>query len=210
MSEKSVCPICQVRRARRECPAIGKSICAPCCGAEREESIACPLDCEYLAEAHLREKTIDRDRIPNEDVQVGEEFLRQQEEPLMFVGYALLQAASRTPGAVDQDVLEALEAMIKTRRTLESGLIYESRTGDAISAAVQTMVERSLTDYQKVRAENAEGSLRNSDVLGILIFLQRLGLARDNGRRRGRAFIDFLRRNMPETPAPDAGPALIL
>jgi hypothetical protein len=30
-------------------------------------------------------------------------------------------------------------------------------------------------------------------VLGIWVFLQRLGLANDNGRRRGRTFLDLLR-----------------
>jgi hypothetical protein len=34
---------------------------------------------------------------------------------------------------------------------------------------------------------------RDADVLGIWVFLQRLGLANDNGRRLGRTFLDLLR-----------------
>jgi hypothetical protein len=34
---------------------------------------------------------------------------------------------------------------------------------------------------------------RDVDVLTTLVFLQRLELDRHNGRRRGRAFLDFLR-----------------
>ena len=35
--------------------------------------------------------------------------------------------------------------------------------------------------------------IRDSDVLGVLAFLQRLEIDRNNGRKRGRAYIDFLR-----------------
>jgi hypothetical protein len=34
-------------------------------------------------------------------------------------------------------------------------------------------------------------------VLGILVFLQRLGLQHNNGRRRGRAFFGFLQTLLP-------------
>ena len=46
---------------------------------------------------------------------------------------------------------------------------------------------------------------RDADVLGVLVFLQHFDLDRDNGRRRGRAFLDALRefhprnRNHPES-----------
>jgi hypothetical protein len=43
-------------------------------------------------------------------------------------------------------------------------------------------------------------NLRDADLLGTLIFLQRLGLQYDNGRRRGRVFYDFLMDHFPEAP----------
>ena len=36
-------------------------------------------------------------------------------------------------------------------------------------------------------------SIRDATVLGVLAFLQRLEYSRNNGRKRSRAFIDFLR-----------------
>ena len=54
--------------------------------------------------------------------------------------------------------------------------------------------------------------LRDADVLGVLVFLQRLELQHSNGRRKGRAFLDFLRAYLPEPeeqPA-TAQPSLIL
>ena len=54
--------------------------------------------------------------------------------------------------------------------------------------------------------------LRDADVLGVLVFLERLELQHNNGRRRGRAFLDFLRAYLPEPPAEVAEqqPSLIL
>ncbi|MFQ5818139.1 MAG: hypothetical protein ACE5H2_09340, partial [Terriglobia bacterium] len=64
------CPICQTRRAKRFCPGLstsrwagpatgeagtGESICAPCCGAEREVTIDCPSTCSYLIAARRYE-----------------------------------------------------------------------------------------------------------------------------------------------------------
>jgi len=53
---------------------------------------------------------------------------------------------------------------------------------------------------------------RDADVLAILVFLQRLELDRNNGRPRGRAFLDFLREIYPSSPGvPTAGsPSLIV
>jgi len=46
-------------------------------------------------------------------------------------------------------------------------------------------------------------TMRDTDVLGALVFLQRLELQNNNGRRRGRAYFDFLRTYFPvQTPPP--------
>ena len=46
---------------------------------------------------------------------------------LLFCMVSLVHAALRTDSATDADALEALEALIKTYRTVESGLLYETR-----------------------------------------------------------------------------------
>jgi hypothetical protein len=43
---------------------------------------------------------------------------------------------------------------------------------------------------------------RDTDVLAVLAFLQRLEIDRNNGRKRGRAFIDFLRTQFSVAPGP--------
>ena len=149
------CKLCEKRRARRYCPGVEGEICAQCCGAERENSIDCPSSCEYLREAHLREKSlpVDPKDAAHKDIEVSEDFIRDHEELLLFSIYSLLNSSLRTPGAVDTDALDALEALIKTYRTAESGLIYESRAENAIAAAVQRVFSDSLADYSRPPAK---------------------------------------------------------
>ena len=210
-----ICKICGVRRARRDCPGVRGMICPICCGTEREVSISCPLDCAYLREARLHESKSRRDRedkappqpMPHPDVPLTEDFLEQHKDLLAFCGMLLLQAALETPGAVDRDVVDALEALIRTQRTLESGLVYQTRAGDQVAAAIQTRMERALEDYQRLRHER-EGlaGYRTAEILGVLVFLLRLSSRVINGRPRGRAFIEYLSQQMPiPEPPPEAG-----
>src|ERR1700749_2681782 len=119
MPETNLCKICGQRRAKRACPAVQGNICSICCGTEREVSLSCPLECEYLREAHRREKAVpvEPKDISDLDIEVSEAFIRSHEELLLFCVYSLVQGALRTPGAVDSDVLQTLEALIKTYRT---------------------------------------------------------------------------------------------
>ena len=54
----TLCKLCEKKRARRYCPGVSGEICPICCGTERENTIDCPSECEYLQEARLREKPI--------------------------------------------------------------------------------------------------------------------------------------------------------
>jgi hypothetical protein len=212
MSETILCKICGKRRARRHCPAVHGDICAICCGTEREVSLSCPLECEYLQEAHRREKPtpIDVEQLPDSDVAVTEEFLRDHEELLLFCMVSVVEAALRTNSATDADALEALDALIKTYRTTESGLLYETRPVNTIAAAVQRAFSTSLEDYQKLRAERENLSYRNAEILGVLVFLRRLGQRNQNGRPRGRMYLDLLRQMTPATARDEGVPGIIV
>jgi hypothetical protein len=201
MPEPVLCKICQKRRARRFCPAVSGDICTICCGTEREVSLTCPLHCEYLEEAHKREKPVDvpEAQMSNPDIRVTEEFLREHEELLLFSIYSLLQAALRTPGANDSDVLDVLEALIQTHRTLESGLVYETRPENTVALGIHRLFTASLEDYQKERGEREKlPELRNSEILSVLVFLHRLAQQNQNGKPRCRLFMDLLRRLTPD------------
>ena len=206
--------ICETRRARRFCPGVRGEICSLCCGAEREVTVDCPLDCEFLREGRRHEKAVERnaDDFPNRDIQVSEKLLRANELLLVFLAATIFRAAMEVPGAIDRDVLEALDGLIRTFRTLESGVYYESRPTNPLAGSIYAAVQDALAEYRT--GEQRELGLtktRDADVLGLLVFLQHFAISRENGKRRGRAFLDGLREFYPEEPeASDASASSII
>src|SRR5450432_141628 len=190
------CAICQTRRPRRACPGVGGEICSVCCGTEREVTVSCPLDCEYLQRARKRDPmpSIERGQIPNLDMRMTQSELREHEELLSFMAAAVLRAALKIPGVVDLDVREALDAMARTYRTLQSGIYYETRPENPLAAEICSFVQNALEEFRKNETERLGSTrTRDGDVLKILVFLQHFALDRNNGRQRGRAFVDALR-----------------
>lgn len=202
------CQLCEARPPRRSCPALGRDICAPCCGQEREESIDCPLDCEYLREArrHERPPGPDPATLPNRDIEVTEEFLDAQQALMVVTGRLLLAAAMETRGAVDLDLREALDSLTRTYRTASSGLVYESRPANMIAAAIAGRFQEEVGQFrEQIARESGVHSVRDQDLLGVLVFWQRMEWRRNNGRRKGRAFIESLFTLLPpqqESAAP--------
>lgn len=199
-----VCAICQIRRPRRFCPGVNGEICSLCCGTEREVTVGCPLDCPHLRDArkHDRPVPLAEEQIPNREIRVSEEFLEQHEALLAATGQALVNAGLTTPGAVDFDLREALTALVRTHRTLASGLYYESVPENVVAASIFRLLQSGIEAFRREETERLGlASTRDADVLTILVFFERLELDRNNGRRRGRAFLDFLRGIYPSSSA---------
>jgi hypothetical protein len=156
------------------------------------------LDCSYLREARAREKEHDLkpNDYPNLDIKIEESFLRRNEALLLFVASGLANAALDAGSTIDNDVKEALASLITTYRTRQSGLVYESRPENPMAARVQAGIQERINEIEEALRRN-EVSLRDSDVLGVLVFLQRLEVQRNNRRSKSRAFIDFLREFFP-------------
>ena len=190
------CALCHTRKPRRFCPGVRGDICSICCGTEREVTVDCPLDCEYLQEArkHDRPADINPDEFPHKEIRVTEEFLEDHEKLIEAASRGLMEAALDTPGAVDGDVRETLDALVRTYLTLQSGVYYETRPVNSLANQIFTSWQESMEDFRKSETERLGMSrTRDGDVLVALVFLQRLELDRNNGRPRGRAFLNFLR-----------------
>ena len=206
------CKICGIRRAKRACPAVQGEICSICCGREREETLACPLECDYLRAARLHERgaPVNPDAFPNQDIRVTDTFLRENETLLVALGRATLLAGLETRGAADGDVREALAGLIRTYRTMASGLYYESAPDHPVAAEIFRRIQDAAAEFRKGETERLQMTrTRDADVLGVLAFLQRLEIDRNNGRKRGRAFLDFLRGQFPDIVAAESAPLLI-
>jgi hypothetical protein len=140
--------------------------------------------------------------LPNKDVRLSEKFLRDT-EPLVFTLAVALKRAMEAGSAVDFDAREALDAEIRTYRTLQAGLIYDTRSPNPYAATIQQKLREAVEEFRKEEAQQrGMHTVRDADVLGVLVFLQRLEMRYNNGRRRGRAFRDFLTGYLPEAAPP--------
>jgi hypothetical protein len=178
-------------------------------------TVSCPLDCPYLRQARLHERLapVDLEQVPDRDIEVSEDFLEENEDLVAFLARGLVTTALETPGLVDSDVREALQALVRTYRSLQSGLLYESVPANPLAARLFQAVQSGVEQFrQQEREQRGLARTRDADVLGVLVFWQRVAIDRDNSRPRGRAFIDAICRFYPagaEAPAPAAS-SLIL
>jgi flagellar biosynthesis regulator FlaF len=198
------CPICEKRKPERFCPAKGEKICAVCCGTEREVSIDCPTDCSYLVSAHRYEDGHQRSLpadTPLLDDKIPQDIVYTHQQLMAALAFSIAKFCAVQPTAVDTDVLTAIEALAQTYKTLSSGIIYEKPPEAPLPRELYAALIAFLTEVKKQQAERANSAaLKDMDLFYLWVFLYRMGLLRTNGRRRSRRFIEFLRRQFPQSP----------
>jgi hypothetical protein len=212
------CAICQTRREKRYCPALHDKICPICCGTEREVRFDCPIDCPYLQEARRRElpralESLDPEQLFPK-VEVKQQVVYEREPLITGLSFALAKAARSDRGLHDRDLLLALDALTRRFDTLvNSGLHYAATLTSPPVECVIAELEKMLAQYREMEQKHVGYStLRDSEVLQVLVFLLRTGHARTSGRPRSRAFIDFLAEKFPaaETAGTPAAGSLII
>ena len=198
------CAICEKRKEKRFCPAVHGRICPQCCGEQREVTLDCPSDCVYLQQAREHERArplhdLDQAALFSQ-VEIGEQLLYEHEHLIMGLSYALAKSARADHLIKDSDLIAALASMTKTQETLvNSGLHYETPSASLSQQAVAAEVHKMLKEYREAEQKHLGYSrLHDSEVLGALVFLLRMGYARTSGRPKSRAFVDFVLGQFPE------------
>jgi len=154
-----LCASCGQRKARRECPALGRSICPTCCGTKRLVEIRCPSSCAYLAAAREHPAAVVRRQQERDVAQLLPTIreLTERQHQLFFLFHSVV-ARHRPEGLarlVDADVAEAAAAMAATLETASRGVIYEhtpqSPVAKSLLAEMKTLLaqmrERGTTVY---------------------------------------------------------------
>lgn len=201
------CAICQTRREKRYCPAVHDKICAICCGTEREVRFDCPSECAYLQEARRRELPRPLESLDPQPlfpkVEVKQQLIYEREPLVAGLTFGLAKAARSDRNLHDRDLLSALQILGRRLDTLvNSGLHYAEPVTSPPVQAIITELEKMLAQYRELEQKHAGySSLRDSEVLQILVFMLRTGFARTSGRPRSRAFIDFLMEQFPQAEA---------
>ncbi|HEY6338512.1 MAG TPA: hypothetical protein VIW68_08470 [Candidatus Sulfotelmatobacter sp.] len=198
------CASCETRKEKRFCPALHGRICPQCCGEQREVTLDCPSDCAYLQQARVHEKPPSVDLIDPAalflKVEVSDQFMYEREHLLMGLTFALARAVRSDCSLHDGDLLAALAALsTRYERLVNSGLHYEQAITSPAQQRVAGEVEAMLKEYREAEQKHmGYSTVRDSEVLKVLVFLVRLGYGRTSGRPKARAFAEFLLAQFPE------------
>jgi hypothetical protein len=143
------CPVCNQRKARRACPALGQSICTVCCATKRLVEIDCPRDCPHLAAAREHPAAVVK-RQQERDVAVLLPTIRELTERQQQLFFLFQTAIARhTPDGFarlnDDDIADAAGSLAATFETAARGVIYEH--------AAASTVARRLADDLKTMLE---------------------------------------------------------
>lgn len=217
------CPICAKRRGKRHCPGLARSrwagktetICAQCCGEQREATIDCPLDCPYLLAAHRYEAerpTTAPAELAFPQVALDRDFLEEHQQFIAALGLFFCRFAAEQKDVRDSDLLAALDALARGYQTLESGLYYEQPPDAPAARALYAAARDFLEQYSQQHQAERGASLRPGEVLRALVFLRRLGQRESNGRPLTRTFLNFLRAQLPaeaQATTPSAPPLIV-
>jgi hypothetical protein len=200
--------LCNQRRARRACPALGRHICAVCCGTKRLTEIACPADCVYLASAREHPAAAVR-RQQERDVARLTRMLRdlgdRQSEVLLAVmtHVARHEDPAELQALIDEDVIDAAAALAATFETAARGVIYEHRPASRPAARLMASLKQHLADLGR-RA----GSAFEREAAVVLRRIEEAAReARASEPDNRRAFLAWLRRVLEGLDALRTGPA---
>jgi len=179
-------------------------ICPQCCGEQREVTLDCPSDCVYLQQAREHEKPRSIEQLDQSalfpKVEIGDQFLYEQEHLILGLSSALAKSAQADHGVHDADLIAALSSLASNYETLaSSGLHYETPVTNLTHQAIANEVQKMIKEYREAEQKHIGYSkLRDSEVLRGIVFLLRMSMVRTSGRPKSRAFVDFLYRQFPE------------
>ena len=198
------CAICSDRKEKRFCLAVHGRICPQCCGEQRERTLDCPSECTYLQQARQHEKPRQLEDAPPEEVfpkvELSDEFLQAREPVISGILQTIGRLSRRDRSLNDREVIAALVNLAKSYRTLVgSGLIYEQVPPSLAQQALIEAVRQLLQEFRELEREHlGYTTLKDTEVLKVLVLALRLAHIHTSGRPLSRAFLDFLHDRFAE------------
>jgi hypothetical protein len=159
-----------------------------------------------------RRLQVDWSKIPFADVKIPFEFAESHKALLAALLSSLWEYARDHRQVVDTDAIAALQALAETYRTLSSGLYYEKPPDYLYRRELYHALKASLEEFKKEETQRLGlGNTRNGEIRDALIFLTQFGAVHENGRPKGRAFLDLIRTQVrPEAFAKPASNIVLL
>lgn len=204
------CPLCRQRSPKRECPALGQTICAVCCATKRQVEISCPPSCAYLSSARAHPAAaVQRRR--ERDFRFVLPLLRDLSDRqyrllLAFQATILKHAGSTLPPPNDDDVRDAAGTLASTIETASRGIIYEHQTASLPA-------QRIAADLRAVMGQiEREGAVKGLDRDAVTVLRRIERGAREAGAAfpedRDRSYLALLGRMMADAAGGAAGESI--
>lgn len=205
-----LCPSCGRRKARRACPALGRTICPVCCGTKRLVEIQCPSDCGYLAAAREHPAAVVRRQREDDAARLLPtiQHLTERQYQLFFLfqtGIARHKPDGFTR-LVDSDVAEAAAALAATLETAARGVIYEhtpqSRPAQSLATAMKTLL---------AQIQQQGGKVYDREAAIVFRAIEQGARTVGTPHERGTAYLELMARLLQGTGTgdtrQDAGPS---
>jgi hypothetical protein len=192
------CAICSDRKEKRFCLAVHGRICPQCCGEQRELTLDCPSECPYLQQARQHEKPRQLEDAPPEEVfpkiELSDEFLHAREPVISGILQTIGRLSRSDRSLTDREVIAALANLATSYQTLiGSGLVYEQVPPSLAQQALIEAVRQLLEEFRQLEREHlGHTTLKDAEVLKVLVLVLRLAHIHTSGRPRSRGFLDFL------------------
>ncbi|MEJ2111672.1 MAG: hypothetical protein P8Z37_17535 [Acidobacteriota bacterium] len=201
------CDLCEKRKAKRSCPAKNGFICAPCCGEKRVLELDCPETCPYLIAGRKHESDEFGKLLQSQDPQIREKsrkVLTEHQDVIAHLEYTIAQFRLSSRDLSDKDVSKAVDLLLHTYRTEDSGILYEKDADDLRVDSLRRDLREVLETYRNPDSENANGIIDSGHdrlkLQGAIECLELIQLMVDvyrNYRDSDSGYVDFLARMTP-------------
>ena len=157
-------------------------------------------------------RQVDWSKVPFPDVRIPIEFAQGHGMLLVALMSSIWEYARDHRQVVDTDAIAALQALAETYRTLSSGLYYEKPPDYLYRRELYQELKAALEEFKEAETQRLGlATTRDSEIRDALTFLTQLGATRENGRPKGRAFLDLIRIQLgPEASAQPASNIVLL
>ena len=207
-----LCPVCNQRKAKRACPALGRRICAVCCGTKRLVEINCPSDCGYLSAARShppavvqRQQELDRAMFLPLLQGLSE---RQARLFLMLSAVVSKHQSEALQKLVDDDIAQATEALASTLETAGRGILYEHRPASVaasrLMSELKAMVDEVVKNAGSALERDAAIALRRIDQAAKMMSASETRSGASSGQSELQQLFERVLAPPPGTDANDA------
>ena len=183
------------------------SICATCCGQKRILEIDCPESCGYLKAGRnkdIEDRVKQYQSMDQADFKKARRIIDDYADVVAALEFQIAHARLADRALTDKDVGRAVQALVETYRTEESGILYERTLDDPKIDSLRRELKEVIEFFRSPGGEQNKGiidleNLRlplSAAIECLEYILLMIQLSRNRGGS-ALAYVDFLARTIP-------------